>query len=151
MHPEAGKVGGKWSTGLSVGTSRLVVTRGRRPALGQGLTWGALGREEYGGLDWGRGPTQCPSFGQRGWLRYCEERGKRMSREAGPGVGVVRSVRMLRAIPQEHMSVSGGKVRCREHVDRVRVGVCLRDRLSCSMVSSWSSSGLRVLAAHDHA
>jgi hypothetical protein len=70
-----------------------------------------------------------------------------MSREAGHGVGVVRSGRMLRAIPQEHMFVSGEKVGCRGHVDRVGVIVCLGD----SMVSCWSSSGLRVLAAHDQA
>jgi hypothetical protein len=86
-----------------------------------------------------------------GWLRYREGRGKRVSREAGPEVGVVRSGRMLMAIPQEHFSVSGGKVRCRGHVDRSGVKVCLGDRMGCRMVSCWSSSGLRVLAAHDHA
>jgi hypothetical protein len=74
-----------------------------------------------------------------------------MSREAGPGVGAVRSGRMLRAIPQQHLSVSGEKVGCRGNVDRVGVRVCLGDMMGCSLVSCWSSSELRVLAAHDHA
>jgi hypothetical protein len=74
-----------------------------------------------------------------------------MSRDAGPWVGVVRSSRIPQWTPQEHMSVSGGKVRCRGHVDRLGVRVCLRDRLNYKMVSGGSSSGLRVLAAHDQA
>jgi hypothetical protein len=85
-----------------------------------------------------------------GWLRYREERGERMSLEAGPWVGEVRSRRMLRAIPHEHLSVSGEKGRGRGHFDRVGFVVLFVERMVCGMVSSWSRSGLRVLAAHDH-
>jgi hypothetical protein len=83
-----------------------------------------------------------------GWLRYREERGERVSREAGPGVGEVRSRRMLRAIPWEHMSVSGEKVRGRGHIDRVGFVVWFGDRMASTMVSSWSRSGLRVYWRH---
>jgi hypothetical protein len=80
-------------------------------------------------------------------LRYREERCERMSREACHGVGEVRKSRMSRAVPHEHMSISGEVVRGRGHNDRVgfveRYGV----RMGGSEVSSW----LRVLAAHDQA
>jgi hypothetical protein len=83
------------------------------------------------------------------WLRYREERGERMSRKAVPGVGEVHSTRMLRATPQEHMSVCGGEVRGRGHNDRGGFVVWCGDRMVCSMASSRSRSGFRVLAAHN--
>jgi hypothetical protein len=84
-----------------------------------------------------------------GWLRYREERGEWMSREAVPGVREVHRTHMLRAIPQEQLSVCGVEVRGRGHIDRVGFVVWCGDRMVGSMVSSWSRSGLRVLATHD--
>jgi hypothetical protein len=55
--------------------------------------------------------------------------------------------RMLRAVPQEHMSVSGEKVRGRGHNVRVEVGEWGNVLLGYIVFSS----RLRVLAAHDHA
>jgi hypothetical protein len=82
-----------------------------------------------------------------GWLRYREERCERMSREACLGVGEVRISRMLRAVPKEHMYVSGEEVRGRRHNGRVGVVEWFGVLMGCNVVSS----GSRVLAAHDQA
>jgi hypothetical protein len=70
-----------------------------------------------------------------------------MSREAYLGVVEVRKGRMLRAIPHEHMSVSGEVVRGRGHNDRVGFAEWYGVIMDGSVVSCW----LRVLAAHDQA
>jgi hypothetical protein len=68
-----------------------------------------------------------------------------VSREASLGVGEVHISCMLRAVPHEHMSVSGEEVKGRGHSDRLEFvewyGV-LWDYIVFS-------SGLRMLAAHD--
>jgi hypothetical protein len=80
-------------------------------------------------------------------LRHREERCERMSREVCLGVGEVRISRMSRAIPEEQLFVIGEVVRGRGHNDRVGFVEWFGVRMSWSVVSS----GLRVLAAHDHA
>jgi hypothetical protein len=70
-----------------------------------------------------------------------------VAREASLGVGEVHKGRMLRAVPQEHMFVSGEKVRGRGHDFRVEFEEWGRVLLGCNVFSS----RLRVLAAHDQA
>jgi hypothetical protein len=70
-----------------------------------------------------------------------------MFREACPWVGEVRRGRMSRAIPHEHMSVSGEVVRRRGHNARVGFVEWYGVKMGGSVVSSW----LRVLEAHDNA
>jgi hypothetical protein len=70
-----------------------------------------------------------------------------VSREANLGVGEVHMGRMLRAVPQEHLSVSGEKVRGRGHNFRVVFGEWGKVLLGYIVFSS----RLRVLAAHDQA
>jgi hypothetical protein len=70
-----------------------------------------------------------------------------MSREAGLGVGEVRISRMLRAVPQEHLSVSGEEFRGRGHNGRLGFVEWFGGLMGYIAVSS----GLRVLAGHDQA
>jgi hypothetical protein len=68
-----------------------------------------------------------------------------MLREASLGVREVHIGGMLRAAPQEHLSVSGEEVKGRGHSDRLEVVEW------CGVLSGYIvvSSRLRVLAAHD--
>jgi hypothetical protein len=83
----------------------------------------------------------------RGWLRHREEGCERVSREATLGVGEVHISRMLRAVPHEHLSVSGEEVKGRGHSARLEFVEWFGVLLGYIVLSS----RLRVLAAHNRA
>jgi hypothetical protein len=76
-----------------------------------------------------------------------------MGSAGGPRVGFwVRRgpcIALGPGVPRERLPVGGGRVTGRGHSDRawIRVGEGVKE--VSGVVSSWLSSGLRVLAAHD--